>query len=412
MSDPSPHKRPKAAILLVDDEPDVLDSLRRLFRKEYVVHLASSAEQAFEVLSRETVQLVMSDQRMPDMSGVAFLTEVRARYPDAVRMLFTGYSDLNAVIDAINEGHVYRYIAKPFDPAEMRVVVRQGIEWGRMRVEREQLLRALEERNARLEEQYRALQSLDELKSVFMDVVSHELNTPTTIILGYSSLLLAQTPDVAASVQAPLERIHAGAQRLKQISEKIAAVFSGHGKPYVSLQREDIDASELLDEVLSTLAPALLTRGQHVEAFVDADLPPTFSGERVFVRDVLMNLLVNAIKFSPDGETIAVSVGRSTLAGGDEAVRFSVADRGAGIPEEDRSQIFETFFGTYRSKHHSSGDFGFEKRGIGLGLAIVKRFTEMHGGFVDFESVVGEGTVFHAHFPVEGARPDSEPVVA
>ena len=116
--------------LVVDDERDVLDSVRRLFRQDYEIHIAESAERAFEILDQRDIHLIMSDQRMPSMTGVEFLSRVKARHPSIVRMLFTGYAgDINAVIDAINEGHVYRYIHKPFDPAELKTVVNQAAEY-------------------------------------------------------------------------------------------------------------------------------------------------------------------------------------------------------------------------------------------------------------------------------------------
>src|SRR5689334_19058222 len=105
----------KHPLLIVDDEVDVLESLRHLFHRTYKVLTASSGDQAVETLKSQEVHLVLSDQRMPGMSGDVFLSHARKLQPDAIRMLFTGYADIQAVINAVNEGHIFRYILKPWD---------------------------------------------------------------------------------------------------------------------------------------------------------------------------------------------------------------------------------------------------------------------------------------------------------
>src|SRR5690554_8010100 len=115
----------RGTFLVVDDEPDILDAIARLFRKEYTVLTAQSVEEALKLIATHNVQVVMTDQRMPKMSGIEFLAELRQEHPEIVRVLFTGYSNISDVIDAINEGHVYRYISKPWKPVELRLFVAQ-----------------------------------------------------------------------------------------------------------------------------------------------------------------------------------------------------------------------------------------------------------------------------------------------
>src|SRR5260370_15483148 len=99
-------------VLVVDDEPDVVQSVQDLLRLDYRVLGATRAEEALKLVQEEEVQIVMTDQRMPAMTGVEFLRRLRGEHPDAIRLLFTGYADIKAVIDAINQGKVYRYITK------------------------------------------------------------------------------------------------------------------------------------------------------------------------------------------------------------------------------------------------------------------------------------------------------------
>ncbi len=116
----------KHVILLVDDEPEILFSLRGLLRREFDLHTANSGAEALEVLRRQPIHVIMTDQRMPEMSGVELLRRARGACPQAIRIVFTGYADIKAVIDAINQGQIYRYLTKPWDPDELLAVLHQA----------------------------------------------------------------------------------------------------------------------------------------------------------------------------------------------------------------------------------------------------------------------------------------------
>ncbi len=128
-------------LLLVDDEPSVLSALRRLFRPQgYQVLLANSGAEALAMLDAQPVDLVVSDMRMPEMDGASVLEAVRSRHPAAVRMLLTGYADIDSTMAAINRGEIHRYIAKPWEDADLLLVVRDAL-----------TRRDLEQQNARLQ---------------------------------------------------------------------------------------------------------------------------------------------------------------------------------------------------------------------------------------------------------------------
>lgn len=119
----------QACILCVDDEQNILASLRRLFHtQKYRVLTADSGSAGLRVLENETVDLVISDMRMPEMNGAQFLEQVRERWPDTMRLLLTGYSDTQSILSAINQGEIYRYITKPWDDNDIVLVVRQCLE--------------------------------------------------------------------------------------------------------------------------------------------------------------------------------------------------------------------------------------------------------------------------------------------
>jgi diguanylate cyclase (GGDEF)-like protein len=120
---------PERTILLLDDDPHVLSALRRVFRNEnYQILQTTSALEAFELLAMHRVQVVISDQRMPTMSGTTFLSKVKELYPDTIRIILSGYTELQSVIDAINRGAVYRFFTKPWDDQQLRDQIREAFE--------------------------------------------------------------------------------------------------------------------------------------------------------------------------------------------------------------------------------------------------------------------------------------------
>ncbi|TXT23213.1 MAG: response regulator receiver [Gallionellaceae bacterium] len=161
---PQAAPEPEFTLLFVDDESNILSSLKRLFRPTgYRIFTAESGAQGLEILEREAVDLVVSDMRMPEMSGAQFLEKVRAQWPDTVRILLTGYSEASSTIEAINKGQIYRYISKPWDDNDITLIVRHALQ--QKQLEREKLRledltckqnAELKELNANLEDKVRS----------------------------------------------------------------------------------------------------------------------------------------------------------------------------------------------------------------------------------------------------------------
>lgn len=142
-----------ASLLLVDDEPSILSSLRRLLRTGgYQIHTAESGQAGLQILERQAIDLVISDMRMPEMDGAKFLEQVRQRWPATTRILLTGYSDVNSTIAAINRGEIYRYVAKPWDDSELLLVIRDALEGARLRRENSRLLALTQAQNDELKD--------------------------------------------------------------------------------------------------------------------------------------------------------------------------------------------------------------------------------------------------------------------
>lgn len=157
------------AVLFVDDEASILASLKRLLRKEpYTVHTAESGAKGLELLESTAVQLVVSDQRMPEMNGTQFLHEVKQRYPDTLRIVLSGYAEAAAIVDAINEGEVYRFIGKPWNEDDLRSTIRQALEHYDVVLEN----RALQEQSAH---QLKELQRLNRMLEGSVEVRTRSL---------------------------------------------------------------------------------------------------------------------------------------------------------------------------------------------------------------------------------------------
>jgi len=116
----------KHTLLVVDDEADVCDSVHDLLRREFKVLRAKNADEGFKLMRENEVHIIMTDQRMPKVTGVELLSQIRTGHPQAVRMLFTGYADLDSIIAAINQGHIFKFLKKPWQPADLEEAVREA----------------------------------------------------------------------------------------------------------------------------------------------------------------------------------------------------------------------------------------------------------------------------------------------
>jgi signal transduction histidine kinase len=380
-------------LLVVDDEPDVLESLRHQFHRSYRVLTSVSGSEAIELLRQNDVELILSDQRMPGMPGDRFLREARHLKPDAIRMLFTGYADIQAVISAVNEGHIFRYILKPWDTLELEGIIRQGVEQYNLLAERRRLVSELQAANARLVQANDELARAGQLKTAFIEVASHEFNTPITLVLGLTELLRLSNPNRTDQEQEIVRQIAASGRQLSRLVTSMLTLLRADDFRR-TMQPRPVDLAELIDRVVDQVRPFIQVRSLQLHTNLADDLG-SFEIDADKVHAVLINLLTNAIKFTPDGGSIDFV---ARLADGD-SVEISVEDHGVGLEPHTLELLFQPFFTQLDPSRHSSGDFGFCKRGLGLGLCIAKQFVELHGGRISAESRAGAGTRVTVRLP-------------
>jgi len=187
---------PKETVLIVDDQPEVLHSIERLLKKDWTVRLAANGKEALDILGKGGIAVILSDQRMPGMTGVEFLERSMEIAPDSVRMLITAYADVQASIDAVNRGKIFYYISKPWEPDELVLIVRRAVERFRIEDENRSLTRRLVDANERLKNENLLLQRNIEKDVRFENLIGHGpkmlamfklvskvVDAPTTVLL-------------------------------------------------------------------------------------------------------------------------------------------------------------------------------------------------------------------------------------
>ena len=293
------HARSRPKVLVVDDEPEVLRSIHNLLRIDYHVVTTESGFQALNVLREDPeISVILSDQRMPGMSGVEVLHQAQAIRPETTRLLFTAHSDIRAVIDAINQGHVFRYIAKPWEPDELEAVIHQAVERRDLIIERNRLVAELQTANAKLLEANR-------LKTSFLEVASHELNTPVTVVLGLTDLWkMSLGCDSKGPERQWVERIQTAALRLAKTVHRMFKLVRSN-KFGQALEIETVHLEPLLEQAVEALEPYLQSRRQRIVVQVEPTAG-TIEADSSKLSDVMINLLANAIKFTPDEGTIRI----------------------------------------------------------------------------------------------------------
>jgi signal transduction histidine kinase len=269
--------------------------------------------------------------------------------------------------------------------------------------------RDLQEKNGKLQEAYDRLKELDRLKSNFLATVSHELRTPLTSIIGYSEMLAEGIAgDMTAEQKDFVRTIHEkGEQLLELISGLLDLSKLESGT--LAMRRVDVSVEALVADVVQTVSPTARKRGVNLVSDVEPALPKLWA-DPARLRQVILNLVDNALKFTPPGGTVLIGARATTIDvsppdddGGivllrskQTAVELRVADTGIGIPDAEKSKVFDAFYQVDNSSTRQVG-------GTGLGLSIVKRLVEGHDGRIAIQDNKPSGAVFLVTVPCKRA---------
>ena len=373
-------------VLFLDDEESIIDGMERLFMREpFGIAATTQVEQAREILSKEKIKVIVSDQRMPQIAGVKFLREVKEKYPNVVRILFTGYTDFTAAEEAINMGEVYRFISKPWKTTELLVTIRQSIE-------HYDLLAQTKAHEEEIELANKKLKAMYEMQKEFTSTVSHELRTPLASIKMAIDLISQETVGTINDQQKDiLGRAKQETDRLKRLIDDILDLTKIEaGKVQMSFMMNDIH--KVITQVAGAQMDVAKNRGLYIKTEFDPKIPQVpFDSDRIV--QVLNNLLSNAIKFTKKGGITIKTQDKSS----ENHILISIIDTGKGIAEDDLPKLFQKFQ-QIESAHE------VEEGGTGLGLAICREIVARHGGKIWAESKLGEGTIFNFMLPIQERR--------
>lgn len=373
-------------VLFLDDEESVLDGVQRLFMREsYGVSATTHVAEAREILAKEKIKVIVSDQRMPEIGGVKFLREVKEKYPDVIRILFTGYTDFSAAEEAINLGEIYRFISKPWKTAELLSTVRQSIEHYDLVAQAKAHEEELEIANKKLKAMY-------EMQKEFTSTVSHELRTPLASIKTAIDLVVKKmVGEINTEQEEVLGRAKSNVDRLKRLIDDILDLTKiESGKMQMNFLVNDIN--KVIQDVIEAQKDVAQSRGLHLKTELNNQLPKVpFDSDRMI--QVLNNLLSNAMKFTKQGGITVITQNKSE----ENHIVVSIKDTGKGIAEADLSKLFQKFQQIESAQDNEEG-------GTGLGLAICKEIVSRHGGKIWVESKPGEGTTFSFILPIQERR--------
>jgi signal transduction histidine kinase len=398
VTDPIPANG-RGNLLVIDDEEEILKALYRQFRRSYHVYTANSAAEGLRIMTETPIHVIISDQRMPGMNGAEFFGRVKTEYPDAMRLLLTGYADIQAMIAAINDGNIYRYIVKPWDPVELDTVVREAFERYNLIVQNRRLMTELREANAMLEQRVaERTQELEAANAMLKEMIAqrdtllgmaaHDLRTPITVLQGFSELLL--------DPRTPPNEFHEFASIIRDTTRDmlnllnnildITAIQAGR----LTLRPAETDVYMLIDKVCKLNRRVGERKGIRLKTQIDIKKPVyVFDAQRI--EQVLNNLISNAFKFSESGTEVTVQVSERE----DGWLLFEVIDQGQGVHADELERIFAPF-------QRGSSKPTRDEPSSGLGLSICKRLVELHGGEIGAESEVGVGSRFYFALPPNG----------
>ena len=354
-------KQEKIKILYVDDEINNLTGFKASFRMNYNIMIAVNATDAMQHLSSHPdIRVIFCDQRMPGKTGVQFFEEIRSRYPKPIRILLTGYTDIDSVIDSINLGNVFRYVKKPWADDDILGAINEANKFyvsnSLLAVKNEELQRAYNE--------------LDK----FSYSVTHDMKGPLLSVLG--AIEAAQHMDDITEIRKMLMMMK---DSVRNLDDFIQSIHDYYNLNRGELEIKEIDFNELVEEQIKIFNFTYLM--SDVTFNTNIIQKETFRGDVLSVKLILNNLLSNAFKYQrKDNKNKTVDL--NILVENGYAV-IDVIDNGVGIAENYLGDIFNMFF------RASTQDVG-----SGFGLYNVKAAVTKLNGKITVDSEINKGTHF------------------
>ncbi len=355
-------RNPSVRVLYIDDEENNLEAFKASFRRQYEIYTAISAAEGLKILQSVNVQVIIADQKMPNTTGVEFFKSITETYPDPIRILLTGYTDIEALADAINHGDIYRYITKPWNDLELHNSIKNAYDAYKAKIDLRNKIAELEKTN-------------DELNR-FIYSISHELRAPLVSVIGIVNLVKME--GLYDSSGEYWKLIETCSSKLDYYIQKTLEYYKNNKTVN---DYSEVDFKKLISQLIEVYA--YTDKDTRFNVKIDQQVP--FVGDFFRIEVILGNLISNAIKYQRVAElnkkvNIEVEVSK-------ELAHISISDNGMGILNEHLEKIFTQFF---KSKVH---------HGSGLGLFIVKEALNKIDGRISVSSDLDHGTTFKITIP-------------
>lgn len=384
----------KFAILYVDDEEKSLKYFTRAFQDQFRIYTASNAQDGFALLTqhKDEIGILMTDQRMPGEKGVQLLEKARQLRPRIIRMLATAYSDIEAAIDAVNSGAIYKYVHKPWDIPGLEVTLRRAMEFFMVQRERDQLLK----------EKLSVLHNLmitDRVVSlgVLAAGLGHHIRNSLVAIRTFLDL----APEKLQEEKVDLEELrnpnfwrdfygHVQKQ-LFRITELLSDLgLATNDKP--SRFDDVVDLHQFVNESL----PRVRTRTPEKEITIENNVPadlPKMHVDRYKMTRFFELLLKDEVLNLPDGGKVEITAKSETTEDGNAVMEMTISDNGPGLAPDSVRSVFDPFF----LRTDNPQEFG-------LNLMACFFIVYHHGGKIDVQSKEGEGATFIVTMPLNPAE--------
>jgi two-component system, sensor histidine kinase and response regulator len=390
-----------ATILIVDDNPINLGVIdHALSNAGYNVRIEVEGLNVIKQVHLSIPDLILLDIMLPDINGFEVCQQLKADLlTQSIPVIFmTALADTIDKVKGLSLGAV-DYITKPFQEEELLARVRTHLHLRQLsrtlEIQNQQLIELTEdlenrvaERTAELRQALETEKELNQLKSRFITMASHEFRTPLAIISSSSGILQKFSDRLSPEKkQTHLQTIQKTIKHITQILDDVLMINRTEGD-YIKLQIEPLDMISFCQHLKEEIE--LSNTPYKIEFFVDLEEEISNNSlvmqfDKKLVQQILTNLLINAIKYSPDHNLVKLSLTKAN-----NQLLFKISDSGIGIPEIDQANLFAFF--------HRASNVGTIS-GTGLGLSIVKKCVDLHQGKITFNSQVGKGTIFTVSIP-------------
>lgn len=396
----------KGSILVIDDEESIINAIRRQMRKSiHTLYFATSPADAFVLLNEHAIDLIITDIRMQSMEGVEFLEQLEKDYPDILRIVLTGYTELNSVLNAVNKGKVYQYLTKPWEPTDLTTAITHAMRERDNSVQRKLLMEKIYSQNNDLEilnkelvGKNKKIAKISHERYEFFTKVNQEIHT---ILHGVNNMIDILMGTALSEVQNEyLSAIEDGNMGVVSILNDVMDLISLE-KNNIVLNNVDFRFDRVVEQVMASVKDAALEKTIDLDQAVDSRACRWFFSDPSRIKQIMKHLLLNAINHTNDG-SVFLDINVVEQDDNMAQIKITVTDTGCGMSPE---QIIQLMSETNENLQVSNTD---QRATRGIGLKICSSLLKSMSSKLMCESKEGVGSTFYFTMPMDFGSPSFE----